>query len=194
MGNLIEIIFDNPFLLFIIIAGIVSFFNRMTSSSSNEEEKSEQEGQGETSGRQTVRDAMRKMQEMAESFNPDAETTKPQRRTEERQTRAQQEKALTKDSTPTYSFEEQRQEQYRQLQKQYESRAQIDDVETRVDIHSPIYDRTSDIAQDDISRSDVSVNLKSRLKKDGLVESIVMAEILGPPRARKRYSNRYSNR
>lgn len=195
MEGLIKLIFENPFLLFIIIAGVVSFFNRMTAAGKNQQE-GKQEAEGETGGRQTIRDVMRKMQEMAESLDPEAETKETKSREEKKSSQPLGRFDVPSETTNTYSFEEQREEQYRQLQKQYGAMTETDEVDQAIDVNSPIYEGP-ELAQDRSyikEGSQVEVNLKSRLNREGLVESVVMAEILGPPRARKRHSNRYMDR
>lgn len=202
MDVLIELILDNIIFLFVIIAGLVSFFNRMMSAGKdNQEQQSSGERsrrQGEGAGRQTVREVMRRMQEVAESLEQDTDTGSPQRRTSDQQGRTNTTPIPTTTSdSPTYSFEQQRDEQYRRLQKQYESVASTDEIETAIDPDSPIYThvaRTESEANVKTRQTKTSVDLKSRLNADGLIESVIMAEVLGPPRARKRYSNRYLER
>lgn len=204
MDVLIELIFDNLIFLFVIIAGLLSFFNRLMSGTKQRDK--EQAGtersrrqDGEGTGRQTVREVMRRMQEMAESLDP--ETAAPERRTPKAEARRETATQTSTESTaaaPTYSFEQQRDEQFKRLQKQYES-VTSDNLNTEIDMDSPIYSQahaaTSEGSTSRIAhRPKTSVNLKSRLNADGLIESVIMAEVLGPPRARKRYSNRYLER
>lgn len=193
MGSFIEFIFNNPFLLFIIIAGIVSFFNRLTSS--GEQAKQSRDPDADETGRtSTVRDVMRKMQEMADSLDPEVEEKKSQRRTEKKGPQPLGKLDSTAEKTPAYSFEEERAAQYRQLKEQYTSATKSEEVEPAFDFASPIYQETGDASTKRKDQSDVTINLNKSLKDGGLVESVVMAEILGPPRAKKRYSNRFYNR
>lgn len=204
MDVLIELLLDNIIFLFVIIAGIVSFFNRLMSTGNEGErrvEGKETQRQGEASGRQTVREVMRRMQEMAESLDP--ETAEGQGRRVERKASDEQVMQPTSSesasASTTYSFEQQRDEQFKRLQKQYESTLQSEDVDRAIDPDSPIYNQTHAATsqvriQQPQKRSKSSVDLKSRLDANGLIESVIMAEVLGPPRARKRYSNRYLER
>lgn len=52
---------------------------------------------------------------------------------------------------------------------------------------------TKDKKQNKITNKKVRSNLKERLTSKGLIDSVIMAEVLGPPRAVKRYQNRQIN-
>src|SRR5699024_567540 len=187
MESLIDLFLKNPFLIFLVIAGLVSLFNRKSSRGDNEQ--SNESAQGENSGRSTVREVMKRMQEMADSLDPEVQQKEVQQKkaaTEQKQMQKQNEERSSE--SQTYSFEQHREAQYKRLQEQYESVNQSTDTnaETSIDMDSTIYSgmQTARAAGGRASRKKVKVNLESRLKADGLVESVVMSEILGPPRAR----------
>ncbi|HZW68531.1 MAG TPA: hypothetical protein VFF20_07975 [Pseudogracilibacillus sp.] len=192
MDELINLIFENPFLLFIIIAGLVSFFNRMKASSRdrNGREQPSAEREADTKPKQSpVREMMKRLEEMAESLDPDSPK---QEQSAEAKTVEEKPKSTPRMST----FEQQREEQYKQLQKQYQSAQSEKPSEHIKNMDSPIFN-DAQMMKGSIEANEISstnINIKSRLNKSGLIESVVMAEVLGPPRARKQYSNRYLER
>lgn len=192
MDGLINLLFDNPFLLFVIIAGLVSFFNRIKASSRDQNGRQQPSAEREVDAKpkqSPVRDMMKRIEEMAESLDP--EVAKQQQSSQE-QTREKRPKSSPRMS----SFEQQREEQYKQLQKQYQSAQAEESSEQIRNMDSPIFN-DSQMMRDSIKASEIAstkINIKSRLNKAGLIESVVMAEVLGPPRARKKYSNHYLER
>lgn len=193
MDELINLIFENPFLLFIIIAGLVSFFNRMKASSRDrnggEQPSAERDGEDSKPKQSPVREMMKRLEEMAESLDPDVPT-------QEQSAEAQTIEEKPKSTPGMSSFEQQREEQYKHLQKQYQSAQSEAASEHRKNLDSPIFN-DAQMMKGKIEENEISstkINIKSRLNKSGLIESVVMAEVLGPPRARKKYSNRYLER
>lgn len=187
MESLIELILDNPFLLFIIIAGVVSFFSRLTSTTNPEE--SQENSERETTRHSPVRDVMKRMQEMAELLDPEMEKKKHQQEVE-----AKKKAKESKEKVERYSFEQQREEQYKRLKEQFQTNSSTDDTDETIAKDSPIFKETESEILDGTRQTQVKVNLKSKLEAGGIIESVIMSEILGPPRARKRYNSRYFDR
>src|SRR5699024_6788686 len=173
MDELINLIFDNLFLLFIIIAGLVSFFNRMKASSRdrNGREQPSAEREADTKPKQSpVREMMKRLEEMAESLDPDSPK---QEQSAEAKTVEEKPKSTPRMST----FEQQREEQYKQLQKQYQSAQSEKPSEHIKNMDSPIFN-DAQMMKGSIEANEISstnINIKSRLNKSGLIESVVMA-------------------
>src|SRR5690625_3091897 len=107
MGEFIEFIFGNLFLVFVIIAGMFSFITRMFSNT----QKNEREKTTSSSERGTpVREIMRRAQEALENLEGEPSGT------EQRKTSNKPAKPLGKLATEgvnqRYSFEHERNEQY----------------------------------------------------------------------------------
>lgn len=189
MESFFDFIFANLFLVFVIITGLLSFFNRMISGRSKNKEEHPSSDQPKKS---TIGEAMRRMQEMIETIEQPDEPTR--QKVEKKVAKASEklQTARQKIESSSYSFEEMRNEQFDRLKQQYESSATHNDWEGNP---NTLQKRAGDIKAGEIhSITPIEVNLQSRLNKEGLIESIVMAEILGPPRARKRFGTRFVDR
>jgi len=85
------------------------------------------------------------------------------------------------------SIEQLRDEQLARLTHQYQSQSSVeleDEVE-KVTTHKS----TNTISKEKYKKSELQKGLKGRLAKEGLIESVIMAEVLGPPRALNPYKN-----
>lgn len=80
----------------------------------------------------------------------------------------------------TNTFEDQRQAQYDRLRSQYQTSGD--------NSHSVGIDK-SKLQPIEEKVSKVNVSLDKKLTPEGLIESVIMAEVLGPPRAHNPYQN-----
>ncbi|HLR72185.1 MAG TPA: hypothetical protein VK085_12245 [Pseudogracilibacillus sp.] len=164
MGGFFEFIFANFFIVIIIVAAIINFFNK-----ANKQEK-KQERRRQVPKRQHIPDVRK------ENI-PRAERTVQQ---------AQKQIDRTKESV-TKSVDEQRQEQFDRLRRQYQTVA--DDKE-----HVEQKSRRSNMERQHAYQEQVDVKLEDRFTAKGLIEGVIMAEVLGPPRGLKPYKNIVSQR
>lgn len=156
MDELFEAILSNPFLLILIIGGLISFFRGSSG-------KSDQESQ-QPSGRPTQRSQTYSQSESNKS------------------TRSEMSDTEHSTNMSALSVEEQRDEQLERLKKQ------LNTNEHQVSPH-PSKNKTKVVHSHESSYKyhEFKKDMKRNLTKQGLIDSIVMAEILGPPRARKPY-------
>jgi len=187
MDILIDIIFENPFLLFLIIAGLISAFNRYSTTKESTESKG-QEPEQRRKQSSPLKDLTRRLEELAESAE-EIDPLKPNRAEIE-----QQEVETTSKQEPNYSFEREREAQLQRLQEQYRTVREEDETVNKAETSASIHSTETKAKKPLQPTGTKGIDLQSRLNQEGLIESIVMAEILGPPRARKRYHNRYLDR
>lgn len=181
MEGLIEFIFANLFLVIIIVTGLLSFFKNMLANQNKQGSPNQESERGSP-----LREAMKRVEEMVESIDVPEQTT-PKRT--ERKVETTTHQSIPIEETVS-SFEEQierqYEEQYSRLQEQYQS---ISEITEEVNYYN---EKASSLIEDHDPKNkkiynepDININLKSRLNRGGLIESIVMAEVLGPPRARR---------
>lgn len=174
MDGLIELIFKNPFLLILILGGIFSMFGGKKTKNQEEQEDKRKEQRQQQARQQ--RQAPAPSRNVPPPFNPQP---KPERKTYGDKTEEQ--------ITDTLSIDDQREEQIKRLTEQY-----------RTNEHSGLTDK-AEVAH---KRREIEVqNIKSKYSKQfkqdfkkslthkGLINSIVMAEVLGRPRASRPYES-----
>lgn len=173
MDQLIDIIFDNPFFLIIIIGGLFSLFK----GKGQEEEKQKQQQQEKQRQQQ-----QRQRQQTAQT----SERPKPvvAKRTHEHRPRSNEEV-----SAPyQLSVEEQRAEQM----KQFAGNLNIDEHSGLKDRPRVADEKRSEEIQgltSKYSHKKFKKEFKKSLTSKGLINSIVMAEALGQPRAKSPYQS-----
>lgn len=173
MDTLIDLILDNLFFVIILLLGL---FNLLGSSKEKEDKRKRTEP--------------RKVRPIPVETEPNRKTTFEQqpKMTKMEQLEAEQAEIEAK------SIEEHRQEQFERLKQQFQSSYTLEDMEEmeRTNVRSRREEKRE--SKDEKVNERVDLQLESRLSREGLVESIIMSEILGPPKARKRIKNHYMNR
>ena len=180
MEGLIEFIFANLFLVIIIVTGLLSFFKNMLANQNKQgsPQKDKEEGS-------PLKDVMKRLEDMVETFeNPEQTTTR--RTVSKTETNNNFDSPIEETSA---TFQDQYEEQYERLQQQYQSIRNSNVLERleQNELRNPI---TDSFMQTEVNRNEnaeLNVNLTAKLNKTGLIESIVMAEVLGPPRARRQH-------
>ncbi|MFB1050775.1 hypothetical protein [Paraliobacillus sp. JSM ZJ581] len=80
-----------------------------------------------------------------------------------------------------------------------EKQAQLDDLKANMEINydqvnlPPVENRTTykkDRKQVKVNKRKTSFSISKNISKEGLAESVIMAEVLGPPRAKKPYQRK----
>lgn len=89
---------------------------------------------------------------------------------------------------PQLSIEEQREQQMQRLQAQFGGSSTYEDMD-EVEMHSGLVQKISDREREwqDQQAAALKKNIKQKLNQQGLIESIIMAEVLSRPRAKKRH-------
>lgn len=172
MEELIEVVFRNPFLLILLVGGIFSLLKG----------KPEEDAKEEQSQR-------REAPTFPETFPLPYERE---------QADQQFEVESSEYSIDSLSIEEQREQQMQQLTAQYSMNDHKDEEE-----HSGLQDKAklADLRREmDVQKIKAPYNKKFKkeftksLTKKGLVNSVIMAEVLGSPRALKPYQSVPSRR
>ncbi|MFS0751402.1 hypothetical protein [Oceanobacillus sp. 1P07AA] len=152
-------IFENLFLIFIIISGIIAVLG----------------------------DGKKKNQEEQNKKTPPQKQSNSAPRTTQRQPRAER-KVYTEQERPTMSagnIQEQQQEQMKRIANKYSAQVQnVEDLEEKDT--STVLPATKDDNQG-ISQQEMKRRVTSNLSAEGLVNGIIMSEVLGSPRAKKPY-------
>lgn len=216
--NFLDFIFDNIFIVAIVVFAI---FNLLSGSSkkkqtSNEEnttgrfdtmaerfeEKLEEFGQKLEDGFDSPSKSSSDSSSSSgrpETFDkkpyPEKEFKKESYEEEEFNKRPYKEKEFEKKPIQQTSYEAQRQEQYDRLKRdarstaehytkeaeKYEHKAKIPDVlGKKNETQSNNHDKRTKVGP---------INIEEKLTSRGLIDSVVMSEVLGPPRARKPFKN-----
>lgn len=166
MMQLIEFIFSNP-LFIIILLGLINF---LTSKGKNKEQEKKPR---RVEQRKVERESTNKHVPPVREHIPKVEIEKTVQHVE-------QDEPLT--------IEELRQKQLERLTSEIqgisEQKLEKDHQDRSDKVKAPEV-----ITQHSNSKGDMEHRLKDQLTKKGLVQSVIMAEVLGPPRAMKRYEN-----
>lgn len=173
MGSLFELLFNNPFLLFLLIIGLIQAFNRKKDGS-----KVESEVEPTVEKKEPVPKPLGKMMSKLEDIE---KYLVP----EEKKAHQPSEKKEKQKEASIQSIQEVQKEQYERLRQQYTRKEDL----VKDQASSLLADQKGNEAsiREDLSK----VSLRSRLTRKGLVESVIMSELLGPPRARKKHHSRY---
>ncbi|HLR68165.1 MAG TPA: hypothetical protein VK105_13720 [Virgibacillus sp.] len=176
MDDLLELIFSNPLFLILIIGGLISLLKG---------------GSGNKDGQQSQ--TQRSRQPQTVTHNPSQTKTQTQTRQQRPQTKPRER------IVRTTSVEEQRQKQLEQLT----GRIGVDPEDNKhtakkTGVQSPLGSGTTvdKRRQQEIAalhhaeqRKRVKKKFRNNLSRDGLIDSVIMSEVLGPPRARKPYES-----
>lgn len=179
MGSLFDFIFSNPLFLIIIIGVLAKLFQSKSKSktaSENGENKrpSVRTILEEAFNEETIEKAKRTVEDTIKSV-----TNEPERTIKNPSQNGNEAK-----QSYTSTIGETHQEQLDRFKKQYQASSDDDTIEQ----YSPFNRMVNDQAVH--SQSDVSIGkLNVKLTQKKLIESVIMAEVLGPPRAMNRYEN-----
>ncbi|MBN6206001.1 hypothetical protein JYK21_06020 [Ralstonia pickettii] len=172
MGNFIEFIMNNMFLVIIIISGIIGFL------SSNKEEQKKQQ-QRKT---QQQRPAASKTKPTPTPSGPQ----EPQHRQRVYQTKTQSEE---KDLTTTASIADEQQEQMKRLEERY-GITSTDLTDEDLSLQGLKFQKSLSKIKDLSEEQRVlKKDIRKSLKNKGLINGIIMAEVLGKPRSLKPYES-----
>lgn len=182
MESIIEFIFDNIFFVLIILFGLFNLLGRSKPDQNQEGNKPQRRPMPGQKG-ETATQRREIPQQRAE------------RKVEHKPIQTRLEEVLTQSEVDSTTIEDQRHEQFERLRRQYETSHTLEDLERAEDFTSNL--EQSEIFSELIPRvqnKEIKMNLNQRLTQKGLIESVIMAEVLGPPKARQRFSNRYNQR
>lgn len=105
---------------------------------------------------------------------------RPEQPVRERVTRSEQ----VSEQREHLTIEQHRAKQLEQLQRHHQSSRQEDRPHTGMHVEP-----TVSIVSKETTEDDVTIDLKDKLTHQGLIDSVIMAEVLGSPRALKPYQN-----
>lgn len=163
MEALFELLFSNPIFAILLIMGLISLFNRMMGGQNQEE--------SETSGQSTP--------------SHTGERTRPPQRTKT-------DRDNERTTMQTTSIEEQRERQMAQLAGRMNTEMDAEEQENEKPSDNSMESPSKRIKETDASshaKDKMKKRMRGKLNKQGLVDSVVMAEVLGQPRSRKPYQN-----
>lgn len=167
--NIIELIFSNP-LLIIIILGLINFLVGQNKKGKTENKPNNEQQREHIPREKHFEKEFKEHTQTQDHFEP-----KPFVKIE------------TKIDEQPLSIEELRQQQLERLSMDFRSNI-TDDEEVNQD-EQLIMEKVQVDTKNEGKRKRESYNLTDRVTKKGLMESVIMSEVLGPPRARKRYNN-----
>lgn len=177
MSSMIDFIFSNLFIVIIIVAGLINLF------SSNKKEQRKEERR-----RQLLEERRKRQQEqqqMAEK-NEDIDDTPvyvPQQSIEEHMEQETESIEMTGD------FEQQRQAQFERLREQIQASSMFGEDEEEIKESTPRVETPTVTGVK--KQAPVTGIMKEPLNRKRLMESVIMAEVLGPPRAYKKHRPSY---
>ncbi|GAB3050829.1 hypothetical protein [Virgibacillus ainsalahensis] len=166
MQGLFEFIANNFFLVIIIIAGILGFFRNNAAQQQEQNRKAQPPGNRNNVPRPTP-------------YPSGGNESQQESRTAEQPSQR---------SISTTSVEEQQNEQMDRLARKLrtDSKQEMEKLP-----HDAIRENTSLERSKDLSKNqeEVKSQIKDNLDRKGLVNGIIMSEVLGPPRAKKPYQS-----
>lgn len=172
MDSFFSLIFENFFIVIIIIVAIVNILSKAKGESQSTT-RTEQPNDNQKQ-RKTIQDVFEEKIEQAKDSYQQAKDTL----TDEAETQAE-------------TIEEQRQKQYNQLKERIQTEQPMKTEEKE---YQKQFEKRIGLAKESQNEASEKVItnhalLQKKLTKQGLAESIVMAEVLGPPRALNPYQN-----
>lgn len=161
-------IFDNLFIIIIIISGIIGFFNN-----SNEKQKQQEKEKKKAPPQRPRRTVPERTPER-----------KPQPVAEQRVYREER----SRDTVSTASIAEQQKQQMEKLASKYSaiSNSKIEDLKSQTNSGSILLEPEKETSK---KQERLKKQVVGNLGAKGLVNGIIMSEILGPPRAKKSYKS-----
>lgn len=167
MESFFDFIFGNLFFVIIIIAAIFNFFNKSKQEEAQERSKEQAGPERESTRRPTLRE---RMEEALLDLEDEWKSTQETEPVEDKQ------------ATKMPSVEEQRQAQYERLRNQYQT-ATVDEDDYAAET------RTMKTKEQEKELEKIKTTAHRKMTKKTLVDGVIMAEILGPPRALKPYES-----
>ncbi len=166
MESFFDFIFGNIFIVIIIVGAIINFLSK-----GKQEEKKQNSAP-----------------DRPQPTVPDLKESKPYEKARETLHEARK-KIERKAEIPTRSIEEHVQEQYDRLRNQYQSSREIE-TDSLHSTSLPLrQENQMEVQRTEEEHPSVQVNLDKKLTSKGLIESVIMAEVLGSPRALNPYQN-----
>lgn len=187
MEELIELVLGNPLILLLLVGGLISLFRNKESANKNEAPGSNQQtgDQDQPKKPSLFGDFLERMED---SLTDGEEETQPEPKPKAKPSPSL--RSQTREQTK--SAHEKRMEQMQNISNQIESGS---------------YQGASDVSRMEVTRVPSQANvdvshhthklrkeMKSRLKKKNLIDSVIMAEVLGDPRSKKPYQGRNMSR
>lgn len=180
MNELLQFIFDNPFLLFLIVMGIFSAYNRYLEEQKKKVEKRTRKTD-QPKVELTLPEEVRKEDPLVEKLEEVKEIRLPKA---EQVTELVEEvkKTVLETQSTTENKVEETAEELQRLEEKYARLRQAEERMKRLQEE----ERKRKQEQKSLQAQSQTIDLRSRLNQEGLVESVIMAEILGPPKARRK--------
>lgn len=181
MESFLDFIFGNLFFVILILVSLFSFINNLGQNQKKKAERASSEQQRE---KRTLDDPFKRLQDMLENIEQKVETAiEPEQANKQETKQSNKREEMVKAA----SIEEQKEAQIERIKEQLVSPSFAD--ERAATLHNIVKN-----TEQDRSIKKPSFNLEQRLNHQGLVDSIIMAEVLGPPRARKPHRRMVSDR
>ncbi|CEI84180.1 hypothetical protein BN997_04123 [Oceanobacillus oncorhynchi] len=168
-------IFENLFLIIIIISGIVAFLG---------DSKKKQEEQKKEQSRPPNKQAPSRQRQQR---SPQEMRTRQQTQRKREQPRAERQ-VYREGARPDISaggIEEQQRKQMERMTNRYQTSSQEDVEDAKQNFKDLIVDRKDEA--DSPGKNEMKKRVSGNLDGKGLVNGIIMAEVLGPPRAKQPY-------
>lgn len=179
MESFFEFIFGNIFIVLIIIFAIINFLNK--GKNAEEEEQRRPRPQPPQSSRTENRQESQTRPTMDSRVENDRSRSRADIESTIR------EASKTTEETVLTTIEEQRQEQYERLRSKLNT---LPTTENNVQVEDMRFEITNQkMPTNEEEVPSVQMKLEDRLSSQGLIESVIMAEVLGPPRALNPYQN-----
>ncbi|RDW21765.1 hypothetical protein [Oceanobacillus chungangensis] len=169
MGGFFDLIFDNFFIVVIIISAIMGLFGKK---SEDAEKKKQQSNRPKPAPNPVSRSQRNERQEA----NPTAGSKQARSNTPQ----------ASKPMVSTISIEEQQKAQIERLKGKYNSgqNKAINDLSHHALVESRVTQSVSELSKE---QANYKKQLRENLTRKGLVNGIIMSEVLGSPRARNPY-------
>lgn len=185
MGDFIELILGNPLLLLLIIGGLASLFSK-------KEKESEKQSQSSQRSEQTNSQSEPKRPSRFEDFMGKIEDALSD---DEPEKRHKPQPSTTREaSQPSLSADEKRMQQMQRLSDQIKDGT----YETKDASDSRRLSKKNSRIQVDVEGNPnvdvLRTQVKKRLHKRKLMDSIIMSEVLGEPRSKKPYQRKNMNK
>lgn len=192
MEELIELVLGNPLLLLLIVGGLISLFRKDGDKKNQESERRQQTGeQSQPKKPSPFGDFLERMED-ALTDGEEEKTSKP---------KPKPSYSHEPPAKQTMSAHETRMEQMQKLSNQIEAgtyEGAGGDLPSGVNdkSHSGITDYSTGEVYIEMNHQTKKLRkqMKERLNKKSLIDSVIMAEVLGEPRSKKPYRGRNMNR
>ncbi|MFD1066359.1 hypothetical protein [Oceanobacillus locisalsi] len=173
-------IFDNLYLVIIILFGIISF---LSSSGKKEEEQKKKQSTPPNNPTQT----RQRQQQSSSQGAGTQQQSQVQRQRQREQPRAQRQvyQEGERPDISAGSIEEQQQKQMERMADRYQTSSQEDLEDAEQNFKGLKVERKSE--ENAPGRAEMKRRVSGNLEGKGLVNGIIMAEVLGSPRAKKPY-------